>query len=142
MERTIGNLGQEIQQLSNPYANLLKEGVRCCQVNTLLSIMPKLDEPPKGRPIGAVDLGDGYALLRKHDRCAMLPTGEPAQAISNFLGHECDLPRIKRWAHLLLPNGQVACSAWRENLKALEQICVSRNVQVCFLKFILNTLLT
>ncbi|KAG1847253.1 hypothetical protein C8R48DRAFT_615779 [Suillus tomentosus] len=130
MERTIGNLGQEIRQPSNPYANLSKEGVRRCQVNTLLSIMPELDEPPKGLPIGAVDLGDGYALLRKRDRYAMLPTGEPAQAISNFLGHERDLPRIKRWARLLLPNGQVAHSAWRENLKALEQIRVSRNVQL------------
>ncbi|KAG1845771.1 hypothetical protein C8R48DRAFT_616896 [Suillus tomentosus] len=142
MERTIGNLGQDIRQPSNPYANLSKEGVRHCQVNTLLSIMPELDEPPKGLPIGAVDLGDGYALLRKRDRYAMLPNGEPAQAISNFLGHERDLPHIKRWARLLLPNGQVARSAWRENLKALEQIRVSRNIQVCFLKFILNMLLT
>jgi hypothetical protein len=65
MERTIGNLGQEIRQPSNPYANLAREGVRRCKVNTLLSAMPELDEPPKGLPQGAVDLGDGYALLRK-----------------------------------------------------------------------------
>jgi hypothetical protein len=142
MERTIGNLGQEIWQPSRPYANLSKEGVRHCQVNTLLSIIPELDEPPRGLPTGAIDLGDGYALLRKRDRYAMLPTGEPARAISDFLGHERVLPRIKRWARLLLPNGQVARSAWRENLKELEQIRMSRNVKVCFVKLILNTLLT
>jgi hypothetical protein len=142
MERTIGNLGQEIRQPSRPYANLSKEGVRRCQVNTLLSIIPELDEPPRGLPTGAIDLGDGYALLRKRDRYAMLPTGEPARAISDFLGHERVLPRIKRWARLLLPNGQVAHSAWRENLKELEQIRMSRNVKVCFVKLILNTLLT
>ncbi|KAG0693975.1 hypothetical protein DFH29DRAFT_815817 [Suillus ampliporus] len=130
MERTIRNLGQGIWQPSCPYANLSKEGVRRCQVNTLLSIIPELDEPPRGLPTGAVDLGDSYALLHKHDRYAMLPTGEPARAISDFLGHERDLPRIKRWAHLLLPNGQVARSVWRENLKELEQIRMSCNIKL------------
>ncbi|KAG2082732.1 uncharacterized protein F5147DRAFT_748992 [Suillus discolor] len=85
-------------QPSNPYANLSKEGV-CSAVKSIPScpLCPELNEPPKGLPIGAVDLGDGYALLRKHARYAI-------------------------WARLLLPNGQVARSAWRENLKALEQI--------------------
>ncbi|KAG1809096.1 uncharacterized protein BJ212DRAFT_1209769, partial [Suillus subaureus] len=63
MKQTIGNLGQEIWQPSNPYTNLSKEGVQHCQVNTLLSIMPELDKPPKGLLMGVIDLGDGYALL-------------------------------------------------------------------------------
>jgi hypothetical protein len=65
MERTIGNLGQEIWQPSRPYANISREGVRRCRVNSLLSMIPELDEPPKGLPEGAVDLGDGFALLCK-----------------------------------------------------------------------------
>ncbi|KAG2749072.1 hypothetical protein P692DRAFT_20780095, partial [Suillus brevipes Sb2] len=73
MERTIGNLGQEIRQPSNPYANLSQEGVRRCKVNTLLSVIPELDEHPKGLPDGSVDLGGGYALLRKRDKTSKRP---------------------------------------------------------------------
>lgn len=65
MERTIGNLGQEIRQPAEPYANLSREGVRCSQVNALKAMLPELDEPPEGFPTGAVDLGDGYVLLQK-----------------------------------------------------------------------------
>ncbi|KIO02210.1 hypothetical protein M404DRAFT_148484 [Pisolithus tinctorius Marx 270] len=36
MEQTIGNIGQEICQPSNPYANFAQEGVHHCQVNALL----------------------------------------------------------------------------------------------------------
>ena len=63
MERIIDNLGQEIRQPSKPFANLTQEGVRRCQVNTLLSVMPELNASPKGLPYGAEDLGDGYVLL-------------------------------------------------------------------------------
>ncbi|KAG2050113.1 hypothetical protein BDR06DRAFT_984131 [Suillus hirtellus] len=64
MEHTIRNLGQEIHQPSCPYTNLSQEGVQCCQVNTLLSAIPELNEPSKGLLIGAIDLGDGFALLQ------------------------------------------------------------------------------
>jgi hypothetical protein len=133
MERTIGNHGQEICQASQPYVNLSQEGVRRCRVNTLLSAMPELDDPLKGLPLGAVDLGDGYVLLCKRDRYPLFPAdGDVAEAIQNFLGHGRILPRIKRWAQLLLPNGQIARSAWRETLKSLEQTRMSRNVKVKF----------
>lgn len=132
MERTIGNLGQEIRQPSNPYANLSKEGLRRCQVNTLLSVIPELDEAPKGLSNGAVDIKDGYALLHKHDRYATYPVGDHAVAFANFLGNGQVVPRIRRWAQLLLPNGQIARSRWREELKPLEKTRMSRNVKVCF----------
>ncbi|KAG2062436.1 hypothetical protein BDR04DRAFT_1131201 [Suillus decipiens] len=112
MERMIGNLGQEIRQPSNPYANLSQEGLRRCQ----------LDEPPKGLPTSSVDLGDGYALLWKYP--------EHAEVIARFLGEGRVLHCIKKWAHLLLPNGQIARSAWRETIKPLEKICISWNVKV------------
>ncbi|KAG2115095.1 uncharacterized protein F5147DRAFT_548443, partial [Suillus discolor] len=81
MERMIGNLGQEICQPSNPFANLSQEVVRRCHINTLLSIMPELDNLHQGLPNGSVDLGDGYVLLRKRERYAKLPDGADAQAI-------------------------------------------------------------
>ncbi|KIJ59683.1 hypothetical protein HYDPIDRAFT_32907 [Hydnomerulius pinastri MD-312] len=133
MERTIGNLGQEIRQPSNPYANLSQEGVRRCQVNALLASMPELDDPPKGLPDGAVDLGDGYALLRKRDRRFAFPAHPHTQSIQDFLGPGREIPRIKRWARLKLPNGQIARSAWREVLKPIDRLRVSHNV-----KFILD----
>lgn len=45
MERTIGNLGQEICQPARLYNNLLQEGVRRCKINALLSAIPELDPP-------------------------------------------------------------------------------------------------
>jgi hypothetical protein len=142
MERTIGNLGQEIRQPSRPYANLSQEGVRRCQVNTLLSAIPELDEPAKGLPTGAVDLGDGFALLRKRDRYTFSPVGGAAQAILDYLGDGRPLPRIKRWARLLLPNGQIARSLWREMFKPLDQTRMSRNVKVSITEHNICTLLT
>ena len=131
MERTIGNLGQEIQQPSKPFANLAQEGVRHCQINALLSIMPELDTPPKGLPYGAEDLGDGYMLLRKCSRYPTLPDNNIAHHISAFLPPGQTIPHIQKWSRLLLPNGQVARSLWREVLKAPEQLRISCNVKVC-----------
>ncbi|KIK74783.1 hypothetical protein PAXRUDRAFT_174624, partial [Paxillus rubicundulus Ve08.2h10] len=56
-----------------------------------------------------------------------------AQAIRNYLPHCEELPRITKWARLLLPNGQIARLAWREMLKPPEQLRISHNV-----KFILG----
>ncbi|KIK25335.1 hypothetical protein PISMIDRAFT_9691 [Pisolithus microcarpus 441] len=64
MERTIGNLGQEICQPSKPYKNLAEEGVRRCRVSALLTIMPKLDNGIQGLPMGSVDLKDGFGVHR------------------------------------------------------------------------------
>jgi hypothetical protein len=121
MEHTIRNLGQEICQPSHPYANLSQEGVRCCQVNTLLSAIPELDKPSKALPIGEIDLGDGFMLLCKRDGYTFSPVGGAAQAILDYLGDGAVLPRIKRWVRLLLPDGQIVQSVWRKTLKPLDQ---------------------
>ncbi|KIJ06806.1 hypothetical protein PAXINDRAFT_36114, partial [Paxillus involutus ATCC 200175] len=134
MERTIGNLGQEIRQPSNPYANLAQEGVRRCRVNTLLATMPELGTPPKGLPIGAEDLGGGYVLLRKRDRYFFPPPAPDSQAIQTFLGVGHHIPPFKCWARLRLKNGQITRSAWRETLKAAHgNLRISRNVSFSFL---------
>lgn len=46
MERTIGNLGEEIRQPSNPYANLSHRGILRAQVNALKAMVPILDATP------------------------------------------------------------------------------------------------
>jgi hypothetical protein len=64
MECTIGNLGQEIWQPSNLFANLAQCALQWSQVNALKSIYPELD--PKSRlqlPKGAVDVREGYIML-------------------------------------------------------------------------------
>ena len=90
--------------------------------------MPELDDGIKGNPMGSIDLGEGYVLLRKQDKRPWLPTGEEARVISEFIGHP--VCRFKRWARLRLPNGQIARCLWRENLKSPTQMRVSRNVKV------------
>ena len=132
MERTIGNLGQEIRQPSRPYANLAREGVRRCQVNVLISILPELNGPPKALPLSAIDLHDGYVLRHKRDKYSALPDPPISQAISTLLPPGQDMPRITKWARLQLPNGQIAHSLWRESLKDVNQLRIARNVKVNF----------
>jgi len=65
MEHTIGNLGQEIWQPSNPFANLAQHALQQLQVNALKSIYLELDPNSKPQlPKGAVDIGEGYIMLR------------------------------------------------------------------------------
>ncbi|KIK26898.1 hypothetical protein PISMIDRAFT_94086 [Pisolithus microcarpus 441] len=129
MERTIGNLGEQIRQPSKPFANISREGVRRCRINSLLSVMPELNESVDCLPQGAVDLGDGYALLRKCAKYPVIPQGSVAIAIRQFLGPGHELPHIQKWARLRLPNGQIARSAWREHLHPPDRVRISRNVK-------------
>ncbi|KIK25481.1 hypothetical protein PISMIDRAFT_9517 [Pisolithus microcarpus 441] len=91
--------------------------------------MPELDSSNTGLPYGSVDLGDGYALLCKRSKHSVTLRGGEAIAVSQFLGPRHVVPRIKKWAWLRLPNGQIACSAWRESLRPAEQIRMSWNIK-------------
>ena len=42
MEQTIGNLGKEVTQPSQPYANISQHGVLRCQINALLAMFPAI----------------------------------------------------------------------------------------------------
>ena len=53
MERTIGNLGQEIKLHSDPYANLSERGVRRAQMNALKAILPELEPDKAALPRGS-----------------------------------------------------------------------------------------
>ncbi len=85
MERTIGNLGEEIRQPSNPYANLSQRGLLRCQVNALKAMIPDLSPPQVSLPRGSIDLGHGYVLLRRQDRYERLMRPHEAAALLHFL---------------------------------------------------------
>ncbi|KAL4063289.1 hypothetical protein V8B97DRAFT_2026454 [Scleroderma yunnanense] len=64
MEWTIRNLGKQIWQHSKPF------------INTLLSVMPKLNDTENGLPYSLVDLSDGYILLCKCAKNSVIPLNE------------------------------------------------------------------
>lgn len=136
MERTIGNLGREIRQPSNPFANLSQRGLLRCQNNVIKAMVPDLQRPTTDLPQGAKDVGDGYILLRARDRthrpmrdCEAIALGKYLESITMSLDGNC-YPSIVRWARLRLPNGQVARSSWKEKLKPLTKLRMARNVKV------------
>jgi hypothetical protein len=50
MERHIGNLGEEIKQHSNVFANLAQRGLRHCRMNALKAMIPDLEPPENPVP--------------------------------------------------------------------------------------------
>lgn len=149
MERVVGDLGSEIGQPSNPYQNLSERGLRRCQTNALKAIYPSLDRTKTALPRGSLDLGDGYVLLRAKEEYAYLIEGDEGRVIKSYileqetlLGNEAPVnwagPRLSKWARLLLPTGQIARSAWKETLKAPEDLRQSRCIKVsspCYVNF-------
>jgi hypothetical protein len=135
IERTIGNLGEEIKQHSNPFSNLAQRGLRRCQVNALKAMIPDI-EPTQALPRGARDLGQGYVLLTAMDTARRTVRTCEAEAIRRYLEQAGeDLPQdwsplVTRWARLRLPTGQIARSFWKESLKPLSRCRISRNVKV------------
>ena len=98
-------------------------------------MVPDLDPPPPPLPRGAIDLGQGYALLRAQDRYTRLMHPQEASALLRYLGgvpenSDSWCPKVTRWARLRLPNGQVAGSRWKESIKPLGKIRIARNVKV------------
>jgi hypothetical protein len=135
LERTIGNLGEELKQHSNPYANFSQRAIRRCQVNALKSIIPDLEPNPKTRPQGSVDIGGDYLLLGARDTCRRDVRPVEAEAFQEYLADEFGpeiaedwRPSVVRWARAQLPNGQVVRSLWKEQYKTV--LHVARHVKV------------
>jgi hypothetical protein len=124
METAIGNLGEEIRQDKDPYANISQRGLLHAQINSLVAMMPDvllLEDKSGAMPRGGRDLGDGYVLLR-----ACQPTAinilEPGATVimklwdaKGWPNRDRWPPAVWRWAHLQLPNGQIARSYWMES---------------------------
>lgn len=144
MERSIGNLTEEMKQHSTPYANLSMRAVERAEINALKAMLPELDDDlgkEDAIPRGGKSLGDGYVLLRAMDTCARDLTDWEEGALRKYLNdnHLGPIPNdwkpmVVRWARLRLPNGQVARSLWKE--QRAERVRTSRNVKVTFLHFI------
>jgi hypothetical protein len=133
MERTIGNLGEEIRQHSNPYANLSERGVRRARTNALKALIPDLDEDTDRIPRGGQDIGGGFRLLRAMDPRSRDVDLVEESAIRTYLAAKTSMPaveiRVRRWARLRLPNGQIARTAWKE-LQKRGDVRNARNVKV------------
>ncbi|KIJ06008.1 hypothetical protein PAXINDRAFT_92621 [Paxillus involutus ATCC 200175] len=126
MERTIGNLTEELRNHSRCYANLTQRAIRRARINAIKVMIPSLDPHAKvvGYPRGSYDLGNGYALLPHHERSRHETTDLESRCILEWLhAHAPDSPelesighagqfRVRRWARLQLPNGQKCRSLW------------------------------
>ncbi|KAJ7809792.1 hypothetical protein B0H14DRAFT_3758856 [Mycena olivaceomarginata] len=125
LERTIGNLGEEIRQPKYMFANLSQRGLYRAQPNALKAMDPSFDRLGRKEtqlPTGAVDIGDGYQLRPKIDNAARAPeTAAELEALKLYLSNSWNQPfddkqdnsRITRCARLSLPQtGQIARSRW------------------------------
>lgn len=133
MERTIGNIKRQIRQHSTYLANFSREGLRLARVNALLAALPELNtfsNVNSTLPARSLDLGNGYALLRKRDKQPVIPPGDTYAPIWEFLDRPDVMPKIFRYARLLLPNGQVGRCAWRENVRKSTDNPASNNLRV------------
>ncbi|KAF8808613.1 hypothetical protein BYT27DRAFT_7255258 [Phlegmacium glaucopus] len=137
MEQTIGNLGQEVHQHSNPYADLSQWGLLRSQINALKAMVPDLDLLPLVVPQGSKDIGAGFILLQAKDKALRVMCDCKRQAHTDYLtkAHALQVPEgwspeVTRWARLHLPNGQVARSAWKEKLKPLDKVRMAWNVKI------------
>ena len=99
-------------------------------------MLPELDDAKPRLPPSAVDLGDGYVLLSKSDRYPVYPSHGTGGAVAVFLGHPMEMLKIRQWARLLLPNGQIARSAWRELLRTSENVRIARMIKVLFFRYV------
>jgi hypothetical protein len=122
IETAIGNLGDEIRQDRDPYANIAQRGVLRAQLNSILAMFPHLNLGKDGSlPRGAKDLGQGYALLHACQNTPEPVTDAEANAIVKYWEEQGwqnlnAWPRsVKQWSRLQLPNGQKAQSRWYES---------------------------
>ncbi|KAJ7039326.1 hypothetical protein C8F04DRAFT_1086450 [Mycena alexandri] len=135
LERTIGNLGEEIRQHSNPYANLSQRTIHRAWVNSLKTIIPDLEPDAVVLPRGSVDIGKGYALLRRQDSCSRSVRPCEEEAVREYMEEEFGeeaaqdwRPSVVRWARARLPNGHTARSLWNEGGR--EELRIARAVKV------------
>ena len=84
MERTIGDLGAEIRQPSNPYANLSQRSILRARINALKAMDPSFNVTTQ-LAASSLDLGDGYVLLHAQERSGQVREGIEGQAIEKYL---------------------------------------------------------
>ncbi|KAF8340204.1 hypothetical protein F5887DRAFT_888747 [Amanita rubescens] len=152
LEDTVGNIGREVHQHSNPFANLTQRGLLRAQTNALMSLVPELNElklkPGKSgkakNPFAP--LGDGFVLLAAREKYHdSIPPAEKTAILRYRLRYLSKHPlppqppqppqdelMIRKWARLRLPNGQKARCAWKEQATSEKRpnFRNSRNIKV------------
>jgi hypothetical protein len=114
----------------------LQPAIHHCQINSLKASIPDLEPDSAKIPCGAKDLGNGYVILRSWDKYAQKLPNLEATAVKAYFQQETSdvaanwVPRVKRWACLCLPNGQIGRSGWKEKNKSLKQVQMAQNVKV------------
>ncbi|KAL0562475.1 hypothetical protein V5O48_019612, partial [Marasmius crinis-equi] len=114
-----------------------QRAIRVAMVNILKALDPTLKTEPEvlSLPRGALDLGEGYSLRRAKDTAAHPVVAVEMAAIQEYAHkHGLDVRNdfkvnVTRWARVGLPNGQIARSRWKEELKPLNQIRMARKVE-------------
>ncbi|KZV98741.1 hypothetical protein EXIGLDRAFT_593834, partial [Exidia glandulosa HHB12029] len=135
LERTIGNLTEEMKQPGDPYQNLAQRSLRRAWTNALKAFCPVFDEKrdiDARVPRGGLLLQNGYTLLPARDRYSRIMTvQDEIDAIESYLSsllveperplEREDIraflakPKIQRWGGLRLPNGQKARCCWSQD---------------------------
>jgi hypothetical protein len=139
-ERAIGSHVGEIKQHSQVYSHISEIGVRRARINSLKTMLPKLDDRDKDNeiPRGGVDLGGNFVLLRKLSESRTFLEGSEREALRSFYVREGTsisegwTASVFKWARLRLPNGQIVRSTWWECSRKLKEGegRNSRNVKV------------
>ena len=112
------------------------------------SLVPLARSPPL-TPSHSDDLGDGFLFLSARERTPRTHHGEIGDTLREYFIQEEAIfgnvppaqwlgPKIRRWARLKLPNGQVARSAWKEQNKPPEKVRQARCVKVDFFFYSLD----
>ena len=153
LETAIGNLGREIRQDRNMFANLTQRAVLRAQTNSLQARFPYIDldvdddEAPTSTNLRARQFEgyEGYAFL---PRCEEFPspiTPGERNALKLYW-HKQGWPNAEtwphavcRWAKLRLPNGQIARSSWQET-SVTTQLRRSSCVEVSSVVYRVNAL--
>ena len=143
LETAIGNLGREIRQDRDLYANLTQRAILRAQVNSLQARFPSVKIELKREDVSALtirtrvfDSAPGYMFLPRREEvpspldsnelCALMVYWEE----QGWPNKEQWPNSVCRWAKTQLPNGQRARSAWFESSVSIK-IRRTSCVEVC-----------
>lgn len=127
LETTIGNLGREIRQDRDLYANLTQRAILRAQVNSVQARYPNVRIDIRGSSDESLPANylvfegsPGYMFLPRREEHPRTLKDDEAEALRSYW-HEKGWPGLDnwndsvcRWAKLQLPNGQKARSVWFE----------------------------
>ena len=140
LETAIGNLGREIRQDRDLYANLTQRAILRAQVNSLKARFPgvKIELEPQGMSAltnrkRVFDSAPGYMFIPRREEDPSPLSDDELHALMIYW-EEQGWPNkeqwpnlVCRWAKVQLPNGQTARSVWfesRASMKLRRTSCV------------------